>query len=162
MSAETRFTWGDAVVSVRSDLDGSFRVVDAGGETHRVTAVRTGDGILVTGDGDPVPARAVRDGQSVWVRYRGRTYRMEIDGGPRRRRNAAGSGGLGAPMPGQVLQYLVAPGTRVEPGTPLLVLEAMKMQIEIKAPVPGRVVRFLAEVGEQVPSGTTLVELDTE
>jgi len=61
-----------------------------------------------------------------------------------------------------VLQYLVAPGTRVEPGTPLLVLEAMKMQIEIKAPVPGRVVRFLAEVGEQVPSGTTLVELDTE
>jgi 3-methylcrotonyl-CoA carboxylase alpha subunit len=68
--------------------------------------------------------------------------------------------GLSSPMPGQVLSLLVEPGRQVKKGTPLLVLEAMKMEHTITAPARGKVVRFLFEVGDQVPEGAELLEFE--
>jgi biotin carboxyl carrier protein len=62
-------------------------------------------------------------------------------------------------MPGQIQKLLVSPGDQVEAHQPLLVVEAMKMQIEIKAPHAGRVAKLLAAEGEQVEAGVPLVEL---
>jgi len=162
MSRELHLAHGEASVIVRRDAEGGVVVLGKDGDSHTFTVTPAGDAILVQGEHGTSLARAVRDGQTIWVSQGGRTWRLDVESGARRRRSAPGLGGLGAPMPGQVLQHLVEPGSHVEPGTPLLVLEAMKMQLEIKAPAPGRVVRFLAQVGEQVPSGTALVELDTE
>lgn len=72
----------------------------------------------------------------------------------------ASSGGvLKAPMPGLVVRVQVAVGDRVEPGTPLVVLEAMKMENELKATLPGVVVAVRVEVGAAVDKGALLLEL---
>ena len=69
----------------------------------------------------------------------------------------AGSADIHAPMPGKVLQVLVAPGEHVEEGDPLLVLEAMKMENVIKAASSGKVSEVPALVGKAVEKGALLV-----
>jgi 3-methylcrotonyl-CoA carboxylase alpha subunit len=69
---------------------------------------------------------------------------------------------LTAPMPGRIVAQLVAIGERVEQGTPLLVMEAMKMEHALCAPALGAVLRFLAEVGEQVAEGAQLIEFEPQ
>ncbi|MPS26737.1 MAG: acetyl/propionyl/methylcrotonyl-CoA carboxylase subunit alpha [Alcaligenaceae bacterium] len=67
---------------------------------------------------------------------------------------------LTAPMPGRMAAHLVAPGARVAAGTPLLVLEAMKMEHTIGAPTDGRVKAFRFAVGDSVNDGDELVDFE--
>jgi 3-methylcrotonyl-CoA carboxylase alpha subunit len=67
---------------------------------------------------------------------------------------------LAAPMPGRVIAQLVAAGTTVAKGAPLLILEAMKMEHTICAPAAGTVRAFRAAVGEQVNEGWDLIEFE--
>jgi biotin carboxyl carrier protein len=62
-----------------------------------------------------------------------------------------------APLPGVVSELRVAEGERVEAGSVLLVLEAMKMENEIYAPVDGVVGEVYVKVGQQVGRGDRLV-----
>jgi 3-methylcrotonyl-CoA carboxylase alpha subunit len=71
-----------------------------------------------------------------------------------------GEGRLTAPMPGKVIAVLVEPGTVVEKGTPLIVMEAMKMEHTIGAPTAGTVKEVLYAVGDQVADGAQLLVLD--
>jgi acyl-CoA carboxylase subunit alpha len=64
-----------------------------------------------------------------------------------------------SPMPGQVLRVVTAPGQRVGPGDPLVVLEAMKMEQTIKATMSGIVQAVLVKPGEMVAPGQRLVEI---
>ncbi|MGB7282825.1 MAG: biotin/lipoyl-containing protein [Candidatus Acidiferrum sp.] len=61
-----------------------------------------------------------------------------------------------APMPGKVVRLLVKAGDRVEAGQGLLVVEAMKMQNEIRSPKGGVVERLLAKEGQPVNAGEVL------
>jgi biotin carboxyl carrier protein len=61
-----------------------------------------------------------------------------------------------APMPGKVVRLLVKEGDRVEAGQGLLVVEAMKMQNEIRSPKGGTVERVLAKEGQAVNAGDVL------
>jgi len=61
-----------------------------------------------------------------------------------------------APMPGKVVRLLVKAGDHVEIGQGLLVVEAMKMQNEIRSPKSGTVQRVLAEEGQPVNAGEVL------
>jgi biotin carboxyl carrier protein len=65
-----------------------------------------------------------------------------------------------APMPGKVVRLLVKEGDRVEAGQGLLVVEAMKMQNEIRSPKSGTVERVLAREGQPVNAGETLAWID--
>jgi 3-methylcrotonyl-CoA carboxylase alpha subunit len=67
-----------------------------------------------------------------------------------------------APMPGRVIAQMVEAGDRVEKGTPLLVLEAMKMECTIYAPDAGRVESFHFVVGDQVTEGVELLHFNRE
>ncbi len=69
---------------------------------------------------------------------------------------------LEAPMPGLVVDVHVAPGDRVEVGTPLLVIEAMKMQNELASEVAGTVREVRARVREPVESGAPLVAIEAD
>jgi 3-methylcrotonyl-CoA carboxylase alpha subunit len=71
-----------------------------------------------------------------------------------------GEGRLTAPMPGKVIAVLVETGTVVEKGTPLIVMEAMKMEHTIGAPAAGTVSEVLYAVGDQVADGAQLLVLD--
>ena len=69
---------------------------------------------------------------------------------------------LEAPMPGLVVAVHVAPGDRVEVGTALLVIEAMKMQNELTSDVAGTVLEVRAAVQQAVESGTPLVSIEAD
>ncbi len=62
-----------------------------------------------------------------------------------------------SPMPGKILQVMVATGTEVDEGDPLLVLEAMKMENVIRAPRSGVIAVVQAQVGEAVEKAAILV-----
>jgi biotin carboxyl carrier protein len=65
-----------------------------------------------------------------------------------------------APMPGKVARLLVAAGDEVSAGQGLLVVEAMKMQNEIKSPKAGKVVAIAVVEGATVNPGQTLLSVE--
>lgn len=65
-----------------------------------------------------------------------------------------------APMPGLIVDVLVAPGATVEKGTPLLILEAMKMENMLKATGDGVVQSVLINKGQTVDKNQVLIALD--
>ena len=95
-----------------------------------------------------------------WVFFEGRVYRPEVyddDTAPRAHRDDAGA--LSAPMPATVRSVLVAAGDHVVAGQPLIVLEAMKMELPLRAPAAGIVQRVHCAAGDLVQPGTPLVEI---
>ncbi|HYB98818.1 MAG TPA: biotin/lipoyl-containing protein [Candidatus Limnocylindrales bacterium] len=67
---------------------------------------------------------------------------------------------ISSPMPGKVLQVLVAPGDEVEADAALLLLEAMKMETTVRTTHRARVVEVRVEVGGMVGPGDVLVKLE--
>ena len=64
-----------------------------------------------------------------------------------------------AVIPGTIQKILVKKGAEVDHGTPLLILEAMKMRNEVVSPVQGHVKRIHVTEGEQVAKSQLLIEL---
>jgi biotin carboxyl carrier protein len=94
-------------------------------------------------------------------------YRFEMEVRDPRRWNRKDNirGGVGirtvaAPMPGKVVRLLVAAGDIVAAGQGLLVVEAMKMQNEMKAPRAGRVLSLSVKEGATVTPGQVLVTIE--
>ena len=73
---------------------------------------------------------------------------------------AAGRAAVIAPMPGRVVRVLVEVGAEVDAGAGLIVVEAMKMQNELKSPKAGIVTAVNAETGAAVNAGDTLVVIE--
>ncbi len=114
--------------------------------------VRTPDG---TGT-----ALAVQAGGVTWVSYGGRVFEIEPFLARTGRAAPLSSGEFRAPMPGAVIDVLVAEGDTVVKGQKLLVLEAMKTQQPIASPFDGRVAALGVEKGRQVAEGDLLVRVE--
>jgi len=80
--------------------------------------------------------------------------------GARPARRAHGPARLTAPMPGRVVRVLAEEGREVGPGEGLVVIEAMKMENELKAPRKGRVHEIAVREGQAVEAGALLVVVD--
>jgi biotin carboxyl carrier protein len=65
-----------------------------------------------------------------------------------------------SPMPGRIIKVLVAPGDAVEPGQGLVIVEAMKMENELRAEMAGVVASVHCTAGETVEGGAKLIELE--
>ncbi len=112
----------------------------------------------------------VRVGATAWeIHHRGRTFRVEVadERSWRMRRvrsdgtsPAAGREPLRAPMPGLVLRVDVEEGQGVSEGQGLLIVEAMKMENELRARAAGRVRRVHVTAGESVGRGDILIEFE--
>lgn len=94
----------------------------------------------------------------------GRRFEIEARDPRRFTRKGRGSGADGvqavaAPMPGKVVRVLVAVGDDVSAGQGLLVVEAMKMQNEMKAPRAGKVLSLAAAEGATVSAGEVLATI---
>ena len=162
------FSAGDARagVDVRHAGDGYEFVI---GDTRRRLAGSTGpDGWTEAElDGEHFAGRVVRGrghaGGSVDVFLGARRLRMELHDPLRRDMADEEAGGsLSAPMPGRVTAVLVAAGATVTKGTPLMVMEAMKMEHTISAHADGRVTAIHFKAGDQVSEGAELLSLETE
>jgi biotin carboxyl carrier protein len=73
---------------------------------------------------------------------------------------AEGRQQITAPMPGKVIRLLVQPGDNVQAGQGVLVVEAMKMQNEVRSPKTGTVERLLVQEGQPVNAGQALAWID--
>jgi geranyl-CoA carboxylase alpha subunit len=164
-------------------------VVRGSGGEREVTVERSADGFEVTLDGRRhtidlirlngavASLRFVEDGRSFHVSYdRGRSRDWRIGVGDREftfevlspveaigaAGSAKGRGAsvIAAPIPGKVVAVTVAQGDEVEPGRPLVVLEAMKMENELTADRAGRVAAVRVVSGDTVEAGAVLIELE--
>jgi acetyl/propionyl-CoA carboxylase alpha subunit len=168
-----QFDIGDRVrvVEIHRDVSGHRVIVD--GRAHHVEAAPVGSSgwSLIVRDADGSRARSVdaviapRPGNgTVDVHIEG--YRIPVhlrNGMSRRSRDAGSAGGpqrVAAPMPGKVVRLLVKPGDVVQPRQALVVVEAMKMENEVRAVKGGRVRDVFVREGQSVEAGTPLVTLD--
>ena len=65
-----------------------------------------------------------------------------------------------ATLPGLIVSVAVSVGDEVAAGSPLLTVEAMKMQNEVRAPRPGRVIELSVQPGQTVATGAALLRLE--
>ena len=98
---------------------------------------------------------------------RGQVNRVDVADERRLRLRAAAAGFtaegkqvINAPMPGKVVKVLVKLGDEVKEGQGLVVVEAMKMENELKSPKAGKVVELLAKEGTTVENNAKLVVVE--
>ena len=140
---------------------GRWRVrVDAA--EFELAAEPMGDGKLrLVADGRTTVAEVTPAGTRRFVRLGTLDFILEREASGRRRTAAGGpGGGLEAPMPGVITKVMVVVGDEVSKGQPLVALEAMKMEHQVRAPRAGRVKSVSASPGTMVQAGAVLVELD--
>jgi len=114
------------------------------------------DRMIVHSDEGTFSAVAVRSGDKVQVSYRGHVYAVDSARPRARGVGAGGDGELRAPMPGQIVDVLVAEGDAVKKGQKVLVLEAMKTQQPFTSPFDGIVEKVNVSKGKQVADGEVL------
>ena len=126
-------------------------------------------GVLLIKNGTAVyrcRVEAKRETGKYEVSLRGRSYPISIIDRKRLRsgQNAAGHGHgtaeIVSPMPGKVVRVLVEQGNTVEAGAGIIVVEAMKMQNEMKAPKAGVVISINATAGATVNAGDVLAVIE--
>lgn len=115
-------------------------------------------------DGRSYEARVEETADALVVVIDGRRFEIEARDPRRFLRKRAGTGADGvqtiaAPMPGKVVRVLAAVGDEVAAGQGLLVVEAMKMQNELKAARAGKVLSLSAAEGATVTAGETLATI---
>jgi biotin carboxyl carrier protein len=142
--------------------DGRVKVVVAGARTLELAAEHVGPNtysVIVDGRVHEITVVRRRDGNLV---YDGLSE-LQVQLVDRRRYRAGGAaGGAGssvvkAVMPGKVVTILVAVGAEVERDQPLLVLEAMKMENDVKSPRKGTVKEIHVTAGQAVETGELMV-----
>ncbi|MBZ5611793.1 MAG: biotin/lipoyl-binding protein [Acidobacteriia bacterium] len=116
-------------------------------------------------EGKSIEVRLAPGAQGSTAVAGGRRFAVEVRNprnASRGSRTALGAGRqkVIAPMPGKVIRVLVKKGDTVEPGQGLVVVEAMKMQNEMKASHPGQVTEVRVHDGDTVGAGETLVVLE--
>ena len=117
--------------------------------------------VRITGESGQRIAYAVSTGGVRWVFLDGQTFVVDSAAPEGRERGGRhGPDALAAPMPATVTKVQVEPGQRVSAGDSLIVLEAMKMELQIKAPRDATVRSIACSVGELVQPGVPLLELE--
>ncbi|MCG1042905.1 acetyl/propionyl/methylcrotonyl-CoA carboxylase subunit alpha [Mycetohabitans sp. B8] len=153
----------DATIAVRLQCDANGAVLELNGEALPF-AWWGGDGaheLGITLGVRRITARVFVDHNIFYVFSRGDAFAFEWQNVLAHAVAAEhGEGRLSAPMPGKVIAVLAEPGVRVDKGTPLIVMEAMKMEHTLEAPAAGKVEQVLCAVGDQVADGAQLLTLE--
>ena len=119
--------------------------------------------LKATLDGQQLHARVVRCGMELQVLYRATSHRLLLhDPHAEAFAHEENTGRLTAPMPGKIVALLVKGGARVTRGTPLVILEAMKMEHTITAPADGIVTQMNFTAGALVSDGAALLTFEAD
>jgi biotin carboxyl carrier protein len=150
--------------------DGERVIAEIGGRQYEIKARELAAGVyLLLVNGRVYECRVEEAGAQPGVfdvQLCRRSYRVEIHD-PKRLRGSRGTGlqaggraTIVAQMPGKVVRVLVDRGAQVEAGAGVLIVEAMKMQNEMKAPRAGTVIELHARVGATVNAGEVLAVIE--
>jgi len=170
--------WGAPKRSVTLEIDGTecaFTVERLDADQWRIAGDGLGSGAVRLDAVHPMPehwafsadgvtrrCRLVQSGVEVAVFHEGLTHRFGKPQGKRADDLATGGDQVVSAMPGIIKQILVAQGEDVKSGDPLVIMEAMKMEMTLSAPRDGVVAEVLVIVGAQVTDGVALVRLQSE
>jgi biotin carboxyl carrier protein len=139
---------------LRCTIDGTLLEADA---------VQIAPGIYsILIDGESLEVRVEPDGGGLRVAAADQEWRAEIRDPRQWRRNRSGGSEaegrqqVSAPMPGKIVRVLIRAGEAVDVKQGLFVVEAMKMQNEIRSPKSGKVERLLVSEGQTVNAGEAL------
>jgi acetyl-CoA/propionyl-CoA carboxylase biotin carboxyl carrier protein len=157
-----RTRWGAGPAAVDVEISGD-RVTVGGRPLGDQRAELAGDTTLVV---EGAAERAVytwsRHGDDLWMGRDGDAWKLTEQRRVLMHRTgaAAGSGRVTSPMPGTVLDVRVQPGSAVEAGQQLVVVEAMKMEHTVLAPAAGTVTEVLVQAGQSVRLDQPLVVIE--
>ena len=145
-------TWQCSVDGKKYEIDASLTARDVlsvlvGGKAYEVKREYSLSGETHVIIGSERFAAEVRDPRSL----RSRKAAAGVGEGPQK---------IAAPMPGKVVRIMVQQGAEVEAGQGIMVVEAMKMQNEVKSPKAGRVVSVSAGEGQTVTAGAVLAVIE--
>lgn len=162
MTYEVTIEGRTRTVVVESAAGGLFRVT-VDGEPCTIDLQRpTPEAWQMLIDGESWEAGCVPHEGGYLVDVRGVATQVEVVD-PRRRPLKLGGSAAGGlivtQMPGRIVRVMARPGDPVRKGQPVLVIEAMKMENEVKAPIDGTVAEILVTEGQAVESGTKLARI---
>jgi biotin carboxyl carrier protein len=145
-----------------------IRVDDVDVEASHVWLDESGQNLLVLIGGRSFDFRIEQENEHLILTYSGRRYRGTVIDehlADLKRRAGISDEQVGrlaikSPMPGLVVKILVAPGDKVDKGQRLLVLEAMKMENDVKAPRAGKIAAISVDAGQPVNGGAELLAIE--
>lgn len=151
-------------VDVRKEDDG-FRITIGGRVYEICDLVVHENSMTFMIEGKRYRAHYAQDNDKRYIAFDGEYYVVEIKGAASS--NIGGArlqqeNNITSPMPGLLVKLPVKVGDAVKAGDTLAIVEAMKMQNELRSPVDGRVEAINFKEGEQVDAFQTIVELSTE
>jgi biotin carboxyl carrier protein len=147
--------------------EGARVFAEVGGRSYELEAREPEAGVyLLLHEGRVYECRVSGEGTATEVRVGIHSYQVHLFDPKRLRGAGAGAGHeagraqVHAPMPGKVVRVLVEQGQEVEAGDGLVVVEAMKMQNELKSPKAGTVAELHARPGATVNAGDVLAVVE--
>jgi biotin carboxyl carrier protein len=124
---------------------------------RQLSVIVDGQVVDLTTEGAPPELGAIASGQRAYVRVE--SERDRAADAAKRGARASGEKLALSPMPGRVVKVLVRAGESVAAGQPLVVMEAMKMENEIRSRMAGTVARVHVLAGDTVEGNARLVTL---
>ncbi len=128
-----------------------------------LTPLNNGGLVLLRNESRARELHVLPKGNSAYaVMVNGRHLIAQVEksnGKTKKRVEQVNHGAISAPMPGMVIDVLVKEGQRVDSGEPLVILESMKMQMQLRSPFSGQISRVAVENKVQVEKGTLLVQV---
>ena len=157
------FKLDNQIYKVTIEQDENNIVAEINGEEYPVEYTRLDDNLYsIIINGQSLTIGTFKQGKQVQVFHAGNLYELEAISD----RELSRSGGMGsgleivAPMPSRVVKLLKGEGDEVAEGDPVVVVEAMKMESELKALQAGKIKSIKVNEGDAVEAKTLLVLLE--
>ena len=158
-------------------------IFEFGGKVFNISLTRTEEGVTVHYQGSSIPVRVREVGEGMYVLgIEGRNVEDTVDGDDWTKhvfckgdvfqfnKVAPGaaevhkelSGDLEAPLTGRVIQIMMGEGDEVSEKTPIMIIEAMKMEHKVRAPFKGTIGSIEVSEGEMVDGGRIVARVEKE
>ncbi len=150
-------------VNLKEKRENDFHIMLDGKEYHVLVEFITKEELLLTIDGKVYDITVTPNSNSYFVRVNGKNIQVEKKSASQllgKKSHKAEKREVKTFMPGRIVKLLIKEGENVEEGQPVLILEAMKMQNEIKSPKPGHVSKIGPAVGDSVEVGSLLFTVE--
>lgn len=159
------FKLKNQVYKVNIDEDEDLNIVEIEGESKEIRFTKVDSNLYsVIIDNESLTIGIFKKGKKIQVFYKGNLF--EVEAISDRDSSKAGVAGTGleimSPMPSRIVKILKEQGDEVDEDEPVVVVEAMKMESELKAPSTGKIKEIKVNEGDTVEEGAILVTLSPE
>jgi biotin carboxyl carrier protein len=159
----TRILWNGQENDLKSlKLENGVLSGVVNGETVTLSVMTDPDGRIASAivNGRPEAVFAATKGEHTWLQLDGQVQLFQFSRG----REGASSehesdGSVKSPMPGKILELMAGVGDSVEKDQVLVLMESMKLQVEIRSPFDGTVASCPVSVGDMVDGDSLLMEI---